>query len=69
MPVLMITTVVALTGTPTERHIVSGSNAKQTAQLIAAHTGQEAIWTGKVMAEWHITDRRSRKVSAIVREG
>jgi hypothetical protein len=59
-------TIVALTGPVVERHIVSGINAKQTAQLIATHIGHEAIWTGKVMSEWHITDRRSRKVTAIV---
>ena len=63
----MTQTVIALTGHPAvERHGVSGMNAKQTATLIAAHTRQNAIWTGKVIGEWHVTDKRTNKVSAIV---
>ncbi len=57
---------ITLTGTSPERHTVSGLSAKSVAELIAAASKQDAIWTGKVIGEWHITDRRTRKVSAIV---
>ncbi len=59
-------TQITLTGPITERHSVDGVCPKHVAELIATATGQDAIWTGKVRAEWHITDKRTHKVSAVV---
>jgi hypothetical protein len=53
-------------GTMTERHTVSGVAPKSVAEMIALTTGQDAVWTGKVRAEWHITDKRTRKVTAVI---
>ena len=62
-------TVIAFPSHPdTERHIVTGVPAKHVARMIADKTGQEAIWTGKVMGEWHIRHKQTRKISAIVYE-